>query len=160
MAGREAVVAHVGDSRCYHIRSGACTQLTSDHSRVGEMLRLGLITPEQAASHPARAQLTRAVGTDPIVQVDLVRVSVRPGDLFVLCSDGLWDLVARHELVAAAASAVGGGGGLAEVASDLVALALGRMASDNVTVVLVKIVSLPAAVAAVGRRSLFRLGRR
>ena len=161
LAGSEALIAHVGDSRCYHIRGSTCTQLTADHSRVGDMLRLGLISPEQAARHPARSQLTRAVGTDPIVQVDLVRVSARPGDLFVLCSDGLWDLIARHELVGAAAKAAPRGErALADVASDLVVLALQRSAPDNVSVVLVQLTALPAAEAVEGRRSLFRRGRR
>jgi PPM family protein phosphatase len=161
VAGGQVLVAHVGDSRCYQIRAGSCTQLTADHSRVGELLRHGLISPEQAAKHPARSQLTRAVGTDPIVQVDLVRVAARPGDVFVLCSDGLWDLVARHELIDAAAAALPGGDrALAQVASDLVLLALSRTAPDNVTVVLVQVVASPAEVSGTGRPSFFRRGGR
>src|SRR5204863_8428073 len=70
LAGREAVVAHVGDSRAYLVRHGQGTQLTPGHSRVGEMLRLGMLSAEQAANHPARSQLTRSVGSEPIVQVD------------------------------------------------------------------------------------------
>ena len=73
LGGTEAVIAHVGDSRAYLVRGETCTQLTNDHSRVGEMLRMRMISAEQAANHPARSQLTRSLGGDPFVQVDLVR---------------------------------------------------------------------------------------
>ncbi len=91
--GTEAVIAHVGDSRAYLVRGDDCTQLTTDHSRVGEMLRMRLISAEQAANHPARSQLTRSLGGDPFVQVDLVRQAIQRHDTLVLCSDGLWDVV-------------------------------------------------------------------
>ncbi len=93
LAGTEAMVAHVGDSRAYLARGETCTQLTNDHSRVGEMLRMRMITAEQAANHPARSQLTRSLGGDPFVQVDLVRQAVVRHDTLVLCTDGLWDVV-------------------------------------------------------------------
>jgi len=96
--GHEAVVAHVGDSRAYLVRKGACRQLTSDHSRVGEMLRMKLLTPEQAANHPARSQLTRSLGGDPTVQVDVVTADVAEGDSFVLCSDGLSGMVTDEDM--------------------------------------------------------------
>src|SRR5262249_68259 len=101
-AGRDAVIAHVGDSRAYLVRGDTCRQLTTDHSRVGEMLRMKLISPEQAANHPARSQLTRTIGNEMIVQVDIVRDSIAAGDTFVLCSDGLWGEVAAQEIVAVA----------------------------------------------------------
>ena len=93
VAGHEAVIGHVGDSRAYLVRDAECTQLTADHSRVGEMLRMQLITPEQAAKHPARSQLTRSLGGDLGVQVDLARQPVEQADTIVLCTDGLWDVV-------------------------------------------------------------------
>ncbi len=68
-------------------------QLTGDHSRVGEMVRMRLLSPEEAARHPARSQLTRSLGADPAVQVDLTRQPIEEGDALVLCTDGLWDLV-------------------------------------------------------------------
>ena len=98
LGGTEAVIAHVGDSRAYLVRGESCTQLTNDHSRVGEMLRMRMITAEQAANHPARSQLTRSLGGDPFVQVDIVRQAVQQHDTLVLCSDGLWDVVARPEI--------------------------------------------------------------
>src|SRR5205085_5096953 len=98
LAGKEAVIAHAGDSRAYLVRDRQASQLTADHSRVGEMLRMRLITAEQAARHPARSMLTRSLGTDPVLQIDLTRQPAELGDIFVLCSDGLWDVVARGEI--------------------------------------------------------------
>src|SRR5436305_57245 len=84
-----SLLAHVGDSRAYLVRGDRCTQLTTDHSRVAEMVRMKLITPEQAATHPSRSLLTRSLGGEPVVQVDVNRHPVGRGDAFVLCSDGL-----------------------------------------------------------------------
>jgi serine/threonine protein phosphatase PrpC len=150
LAGREAVISHVGDSRAYLVRDGECTQLTSDHSRVGEMLRMGLITSEQAAVHPSRSQLTRTVGTDINVQVDIVRTEMRSDDVLVLCSDGLWDVMARHEIgeatVAALAAAAHHDASdddapepVAALAGALVETALARRSPDNVTVLVVRV---------------------
>lgn len=145
-AGDEAIVAHVGDSRAYRVRGGACEQLTTDHSRVGEMVRAGLLTPEQASGHPSRSQLTRCLGHEPAVQVDVSRFSARRGDVFVLCSDGLWDLVPHAEIAAAAAAAP------AEAADTLIRIALERGAPDNVTVVVARLVEEPTTFAWPHRR--------
>jgi serine/threonine protein phosphatase PrpC len=127
----EAVIGHVGDSRCYRVRHGQCEQLTADHSRVGEMLRMRLITPEQAKNHPARSQLSRSLGGEPAVQVDIVRNPVMPKDAFVLCCDGLWDMVSMREIAHAVAK------GAVDGAEQLIAMALDRGAPDNVTVIVV-----------------------
>ncbi|HLY82881.1 MAG TPA: protein phosphatase 2C domain-containing protein, partial [Acidimicrobiales bacterium] len=161
LAGRQAIVAHVGDSRCYLVRGGTCSQLTNDHSRVGEMLRAGLLTPEQAAVHPARSMITRTVGSEPSVQVDLIRHDTEAGDIFVLCSDGLWDVVARHD-IAEVAGAVGGADvpTVAEAAERLIDLALARHTPDNVTVLVVRVTTDRPVPAAGARRGLFRRGPR
>ncbi|HEX9529591.1 MAG TPA: SpoIIE family protein phosphatase, partial [Acidimicrobiales bacterium] len=161
LAGRDAHIAHVGDSRAYLVRRRVVTQLTADHSRVGEMLRLRLITPEQAANHPARSALTRSLGGDMIVQVDLVTQPVEPGDAFVLCSDGLWDTVPRSEL-AEILAAIGSPDvpTPAAAAAALVDAAISQKAPDNVTAVVVKVTSDRPIPAAGGRRSLFRRGGR
>jgi protein phosphatase len=160
LAGREAVIAHVGDSRAHLVRGGQCTQLTNDHSKVGEMLRMRLLTPEQAANHPARSMLTRSLGAEPALQVDLVRQPIQRDDVFVLCSDGVWDVVSRAEI---AAAVTGDGAGPMPVAHDaadaLIQLALKREATDNVTVAVVRVTSDQPIAAASGRRSLFRRGR-
>lgn len=156
LAGHEALVAHVGDCRAYLVRDEQCTQLTPDHSRAGEMLRMKLITAEQAATHPARSMLTRSLGAEPTVQVELITSPLLAGDTFVLCSDGLWESVRRAEVVAAAVSiGTDASPTPAQAADTLVELALKRGAPDNVTAVVVRVKSDRPIPAASGRR-LFR----
>jgi protein phosphatase len=161
LAGREAIIGHVGDSRCYLVRGDACSQLTHDHSRVGEMLRAGLLSPEQAANHPARSMITRTVGGEPSVQVDLIREDTEAGDTFILCSDGLWDVVARHE-IAGTAAAIGTSTlpTVADAADALIDLALQRKTPDNVTVLVVRVTTDRPVPAAGSRRFFFRRARR
>ena len=87
------VFGHVGDSRAYRIRGGSIEQLTDDHSLVAELVRSGRLTPEEAEAHPQRSVITRAVGTEPDVDVDTFTVEPEEGDLFLICSDGLTDMV-------------------------------------------------------------------
>jgi PPM family protein phosphatase len=91
--GHEVVLGHVGDSRAYRFRAGELEQLTEDHSLVQELLKDGRLTPEEARVHPQQAVITRVVGNDPDVDVDTFRVDARPGDVFLLCSDGLSGMV-------------------------------------------------------------------
>jgi protein phosphatase len=86
-------IGHVGDSRAYLVRDGRLEQLTQDHSLVAELVRSGKLTPEEAEAHPQRSVITRALGTDPDVDVDTFAVEPRAGDLFLLCSDGLTTMV-------------------------------------------------------------------
>ena len=90
---------HVGDSRAYLIRDGELIQLTEDHSLVGELVRSGKLAPEDAESHPQRSVITRALGTDPDVDVDTFTKEARPGDIFVLCSDGLYSMVGNSTIL-------------------------------------------------------------
>ena len=84
---------HVGDSRAYLIRDHSIEQLTDDHSLVAELVRSGKLSPEEAEIHPQRSVITRALGTDPDVDVDTFSVELRAGDLFLICSDGLTSMV-------------------------------------------------------------------
>jgi PPM family protein phosphatase len=86
-------IGHVGDSRAYRWREGELQQLTEDHSLVGELLRSGKLSPEEARIHPQRNVITRAVGNDPDVDVDTYTIETRTGDVFLLCSDGLFSMV-------------------------------------------------------------------
>jgi PPM family protein phosphatase len=86
-------VGHVGDSRAYLVRDGALEQITEDHSLVAELVRSGRLTPDEADQHPHRSVITRALGTDAEVAIDAIAVPTRPGDVFVLCSDGLSSMV-------------------------------------------------------------------
>ena len=91
---------HVGDSRAYRVRDGQLDQLTDDHSLVGELMRSGKLSQEEAESHPQRSVITRALGTEPDIDVDTFTVEVEQDDLFLLCSDGLTDMVSDREILA------------------------------------------------------------
>jgi protein phosphatase len=90
---------HVGDSRAYLIRDGEIEQLTEDHSLVNELLKSGKLSPAEAETHPQRSVITRALGTDPDVDVDTFTIGVQKGDLFLLCSDGLTDMVSQSDIL-------------------------------------------------------------
>jgi len=160
LSGTEAFIANVGDSRCYKVRDGECIQLTTDHSRVAEMLRMRMITADQAATHPARSMLTRSLGADMTVQVDLLKEPIVKGDTFVLCSDGLWDVVSRTD-IAQITGAIGSDDvpTPAAAAARLVDTAVGRGTADNATAVVVRITSSQPIPPVAGRRGLFRRGR-
>jgi PPM family protein phosphatase len=91
--GQMVTIGHVGDSRAYLVRAGRLEQLTEDHSLVNELLKSGKLSPQEAETHPQRSVITRAVGTDPDVDVDAFSVDALEGDVFPLCSDGLTDMV-------------------------------------------------------------------
>src|SRR5512133_214443 len=90
---------HVGDSRAYLIRAAQMEQLTEDHSLVNELLKTGKLSREEAETHPQRSVITRALGTDPDVDVDTFSVRAESGDLFLLCSDGLTDMVSEESIL-------------------------------------------------------------
>jgi PPM family protein phosphatase len=92
-------IGHVGDSRAYVVRDGRLEQLTEDHSLVNELLKSGKLSREEADVHPQRSVITRAVGTDPDVDVDAFTVEAGEGDVFLLCSDGLTDMVADSDIL-------------------------------------------------------------
>ena len=126
------IIAHVGDSRIYLMREGKLRQVTRDHSMVADMVRRGLLTEEQAAVHPMRNYITRAVGTEPTVQADLCALERQAGDRWLVCSDGLHGLVAKEELERLMA-----GEDLEEAADEMMRLALDRGGRDNITLVLI-----------------------
>jgi PPM family protein phosphatase len=89
---------HVGDSRAYLIRDGSMEQVTEDHSLVNELMKSGKLSREEAETHPQRSVITRALGTDPDVDVDTFTIEAKVGDVFLLCSDGLTDMVGEREI--------------------------------------------------------------
>lgn len=131
---RILTVAHVGDSRCYLIRRNRINRLTRDHSLVEEMLRNDQITYEEAQEHPYRNVLTRALGTSPQVQVDLFTYPLLPGDIVLLCTDGVTEYLSDDELVG-----YSGRGEPQEAVQVMLNEALNRGGIDNITLVIVAV---------------------
>jgi serine/threonine protein phosphatase PrpC len=125
-------IGHVGDSRAYLLRHGALEQLTDDHSLVSELVRAGKLSPEEAENHPQRSVITRALGTDPNVDVDVFTVNAHGGDVFLLCSDGLTSMVDDDAILQAMEAHPGD---LARAARELVKLANKAGGEDNITVI-------------------------
>src|SRR5687767_1806666 len=127
-------LAHVGDSRIYLVRDGAIQQLTDDHSLVATMVREGLLTSQEAETHPRRNVLQRSMGVSEDVEIDVRGpFELREGDTFILCSDGLHGVVKEHELLEIA------NGTIEEAADEFLRRALERGAPDNVTVIVARV---------------------
>ncbi|CAM8670918.1 PTC1 Serine/threonine protein phosphatase [Comamonadaceae bacterium] len=93
------LVGHIGDSRCYRLRQGRMEQITKDHSLLQEQMDAGLITPEQAAGSPIKNLVTRALGVEQGVMLEVNEFSIEPGDVYLMCSDGLSDMVSDEVIV-------------------------------------------------------------
>ena len=126
------IIAHVGDSRIYLLREGIIRQVTKDHSMVADMVRKGLLTEEQAAVHPMRNYITRAVGTEPTIQVDMLSMERQAGDRWLICSDGLHGLLEREKI-----RTLMGEEDLEEAADQMMREALDRGGRDNISLVLI-----------------------
>ncbi len=131
-------IAHVGDSRAYMFRDGSLQRLTQDHSLVDELVRRGKLTEEQAAEHPQRSIITRALGPEPDVEVDTWTYPARAGDVVLLCSDGLTSMISETRVAAILASHEN----LDEAADALIREANEAGGRDNITVVLFRLEEL------------------
>jgi len=129
-----AFVAHVGDSRVYLLRDGAIEQVTEDHSLIAEKIRHGLITPEEAKSHRMRNVITRSLGYQEDVEVDLTVRAIRRGDQYLLCSDGLSGHVDDEEMANLMLA-----NSPQNAARKLVILACDRGGDDNITTVIARV---------------------
>jgi protein phosphatase len=132
---RGVAVGHVGDSRLYLYRDGKLERMTRDHSLVEEFMRQGRLTAEQAERHPQRSVITRALGPESDVEVDTFTVQARPGDVYLLCSDGLSGMVSDDNM----ARILGEGKGLEATARSLIGAANDNGGRDNITAVLFRI---------------------
>lgn len=132
-AGARYWIAHVGDSRAYLVRGAEIFQLTSDHSFVNELVRLGMLSREQAARDPRRNVVTRALGSGAGVAPDIFEGEAAPGDVLVLCSDGLNTMLDDQRIL----SVLRGAGSIERGSAELVAAANAAGGEDNVTVVVV-----------------------
>jgi serine/threonine protein phosphatase PrpC len=141
----EISIAHVGDSRAYCLRDGELLRLTDDHSLVDELIRQGKLTPEEAEEHPQRSIITRALGPEPTVEVDTRSFRARPGDIYLLCSDGLTTMVSEAgltEILLTHAS-------LRDTGEALIASANELGGRDNITVILLRVEEVALASATV-----------
>jgi serine/threonine protein phosphatase PrpC len=140
-----AMLGHIGDSRCYRLREGEFSQVTKDHSLLQEQIDAGLITPEQAATSMNKNLVTRALGVEDTVLLEVNEHRVEPGDIYIMCSDGLSDMVEDSGI----AEILRGEGTLQQVAAKLIEAANAKGGRDNISVLLAK-----ASVGA-RKRSLF-----
>jgi PPM family protein phosphatase len=135
----EVSVAHVGDSRAYCLRNGELLRLTDDHSLVDELIRQGKLTPEEAEEHPQRSVITRALGPEATVEVDVRSFRARAGDVYLVCSDGLTTMLGEDVLLDVLLSHAR----LHDAGEQLIAAANAAGGKDNITVVLLRVEELP-----------------
>jgi serine/threonine protein phosphatase PrpC len=142
-------IAHVGDSRLYRLRGHELKQVTEDHSLLQELVARGFYTPEEAQRAAAKNYVTRALGVESTVEVDVTEIPVQKGDLFILCSDGLTDMVEDEDIQLTASTF---GANLETLARQLVLLGNDNGGRDNISIVLVRVLdSFPARRGVIGR---------
>lgn len=133
LAPNDVLVAHVGDSRAYLLRDGKLEQITTDHSIVAELVRKGVITPQEARKHPYRNVITRALGTSDSIEVDLLQLSRKKQDIWLICSDGLTGMLSDERIKQVLVEAP-----LEKAADVLIKEALKAGGSDNITLILLQ----------------------
>ena len=138
LSHKAAYIAHIGDSRAYLLRSGSLSRVTEDHSVVAEHIRAGLLTPDEARKSPYRHIITRSLGLEPDPIADERKIEINKHDIFLLCTDGLTEMVEDAEIswILASSSPQGAVEGLIRLAND-------RGGVDNITVVVIKIEDPP-----------------
>lgn len=137
--GENLLVGHIGDSRCYRMRHAEFVQITKDHSLLQEQMDAGLLTPEQAATSLNKNLVTRALGVDDSVMLEINEHMVEPGDLYLMCSDGLSDMVRDAEIAEILAMPIS----LEQRAQSLIDAANASGGRDNITVLLVQVEAAP-----------------
>ena len=133
-------IAHVGDSRAYLLRDGLISQLTKDHSVVWQLFENGILTKPELSRHPNKNLITRSIGTHPQAEIDIEEDEIRQGDIFLLCSDGLTDVVSDESIREILSD---GGESPQQLCAELVESALNAGGPDNVTSVVVRLRSVP-----------------
>lgn len=133
ITGSILTAAHVGDSRLYLIRNGVIRQLTDDHSYIGELVRQGKLTREEAEKHPRKNIITRAIGSCPELEVDIISHRIEADDIYVLCTDGLTNMVSESEIVE-----IVSGSEPETACARLIEAANRQGGEDNITVIVIK----------------------
>jgi serine/threonine protein phosphatase PrpC len=149
IAGDRLHLAHVGDTRAYLVRDGQARCLTNDHSVVGELVRMRVISPDKVRTHQQRSVLNRSLGLNLFVQPDISHVALQAGDVIILCSDGLWAYVEDDEFAGLATRAPDAD----ELSRRLIDLALQRQTDDNASVVVGRVERLGAPAPALQESS-------
>ena len=132
-AKNEMIIGQIGDSRAYLLRNGELMQITMDHSMVADMVRKGVLTEEQAACHPMRNYITRAVGTEENIETDFTVHDRKQGDRWLICSDGLYGMITRSQLQQLMMT-----NDLEKAADELLQAALQGGGKDNITLILLQ----------------------
>ena len=135
ISGRDVTVVNVGDSRCYHVSQNGIRQLTRDHSLVQMMVERGELTPELARSYPGKNFITRAIGTETVVECDLYRHRLERGDCLLLCTDGLSNMMDDQEILFEVVHGIN----KQQCCQRLLDIAKNRGAPDNVTSILIQV---------------------
>ncbi len=148
--GSQALLGHIGDSRCYLLREGKLRQLSRDHTLVAEQIRQGKLTPEDAKKHPMRHILSRAMGVREFAEVDTLLLDLSPGDILMFCTDGVYNWMPDDRIEKVLTENEFSG-----IAKTVVAEAVDVGGDDNATAVLVKMLSVPVNIP--GRFSLGRV---
>jgi serine/threonine protein phosphatase PrpC len=133
-------IAHVGDSRAYLIRGKTSTCLTKDHTRVGELVRMKVLSPDKVRTHNQRSVLSKCLGLDLFVQPDVFEVQVQDGDIIIFCSDGVWSVIDDHEFGMLASKAVSA----EQLNQTIIDLAMKRGSDDNVSAITIRLHKLTA----------------
>ena len=133
--GATLQVAHVGDSRLYLVRNHSATCLTNDHTMVGDLVRMRVITPDKVRSHAQRSILTKGIGLAMFIKADISTHHLEENDCLILCSDGLWSVIEDHEFADLGAAAPSAG----DLGQSLIDLALRRDTDDNISAVVIYI---------------------
>ena len=150
--GHTLNLVHVGDSRVYLVRDGTTWCLTRDHSRVGELVRMKLLSPEKARTHHQRSILNRCVGLELFVQPDLEAITVQEGDLIILCTDGIWSVLQDEEIGRLAWES----GSLEVFSQRIFDLAMERDSDDNLSVIALRFHKLDSRIPAPAKGFSFR----
>jgi protein phosphatase len=142
IVGHKAYIINVGDTRIYRIRNGTIEQVSTDHSEVAEMVKMRILTLENARNHPRRHVITRSMGSFPMVSPATRTENVEPGDTFVMCTDGLWEPVNDAEIAEAATTKEP-----KDACCSLIELAISRGSNDNVSVQIITVNQIDAETA-------------
>ena len=132
IVGHKLHIAHVGDSRAYLIRDGKSKCLTNDHTRVGELVRMKILSPEKVRTHSQRSMLDKCLGMELFVQPDIFQVPVKSGDIIVLCSDGVWATIQDDEF----ARLITDSDDPENLCRQIVELAMERESDDNLSIII------------------------